>query len=454
MTVLFSVPYCKLNYNSYGLTSPLGFRSFVSLKLLGEADPHTPEIHEIVLQSFRYEPNASLHGASQERGTSGDRAASTESISQQAAKSNGAVSSSTPSGIVSSKGMSKLPTVEREKVFLLLTLQNPGSLVRIVQRCFRIKDVVHQFYHAGTSLSDEGFLSTELLPVLLSIARIRMVAPTIEEGLPLFDDDDVLQEDQSKNRPSAAVAKMAMENMTIRISNAPSSTAANRLRVGSLLPEYSSSSVSSVNSFLDSPVNVPVSVVRGASGGSDGTDVSTEALGASNNHTAIEGTDGPILKQKPLRAATCKPITATVNTPTIPTSPTVDEDESITTATTAAAVTSNSSQNPASVAVVMKKKKLSKRFADKATQVLMNEGSASLSTTTPVVGSSFQAHDSTQTESLPQSNISTQTVVQWSGAVPATLTASELQSWENRLIEKEKELIERFHRLERSNQRC
>lgn len=440
--------------------------------------PQTPEIHEIVQRTFDFQPSV----ASSSPAGSLDRAASAESDTS-------VPSSRKPTAVKDASTASKLnkvPTVEREKIFLLLTMQNPGSLVRIVQRCFRIKEVVQQFYHSGTSLSDETFLATELLPVLLMVARIRMVPPTIEEGLRLFDDvdDDSEQHTQQpssssnlsrtaesrrplSSQPSSMPAADDDVTTTIRVvgpvSTVPSTTAS-KLRAGSSsIPEgLSSSSVSSVNSFLDSPVNDQLHTTATTTTSSS-VDHNSKQSGALPNGNGIVG--NPSSSSSNNKKTGAKGSHGSPNSvsppppPPAPNSPLREQVSSFSHSATAAAPPSSLGGDATPTVVVLTKKKLSKRFVDKATQAVCGlpaqddhrVNGASVS----VVGT-LTAHDATQTDKMELRAVGAQTVTSSTTAPPIAaattgeimLTAAELQEWERRLVAKERELTDRLHRIE------
>ncbi|CUE71562.1 Hypothetical protein, putative [Bodo saltans] len=79
--------------------------------------------------------------------------------------------------------ISAMSLVEREPVFMLFSLQAPGSLMRTTQRLFRLTNVMHGYYYADAPFFSEAFVSQELQPALLKLARLPLVPPSIEEGL-------------------------------------------------------------------------------------------------------------------------------------------------------------------------------------------------------------------------------------------------------------------------------
>lgn len=79
--------------------------------------------------------------------------------------------------------ISSMSMIDREPVFLLFSLQAPGSLMRTSQRFFRLTTVMHSFYFPDAPFFSESFVAQELQPVLLKLARLPLNPPSVEEGL-------------------------------------------------------------------------------------------------------------------------------------------------------------------------------------------------------------------------------------------------------------------------------
>ena len=91
--------------------------------------------------------------------------------------------------VTSNAAYASLPTVTKERVYLVLSLSVPGSLMRTAQRCFRQIETVSAFYSREAPFFSDYFVTDKLTPALMAVARIRFdLGPFNLSMLKFFDE--------------------------------------------------------------------------------------------------------------------------------------------------------------------------------------------------------------------------------------------------------------------------